>query len=90
MILVLILICFRTANEPTIYPTTNPMPDVAPHFQLLQASADSESESELCILVDGRFIKYLNVDPGLYDVDDLCFWAFVTLGATPSATRRLE
>jgi hypothetical protein len=49
------------------------MPDVAPHFQLLQASADSERESEIRILVDGRFIKYLTVDPGLYDVDDLCF-----------------
>jgi hypothetical protein len=49
------------------------MPDVAPQFQLLQAFADSESESELRILVDGRFIKYLNVDPGLYAVDDLCF-----------------
>jgi hypothetical protein len=49
------------------------MPDVAPHFQLLQASADSESESELRILVDGRLIKYLNVDPGLYNIDDLCF-----------------
>jgi hypothetical protein len=49
------------------------MPDVAPHFQLLQVFADSESESELRILVDGKCVKYLNVDPGLYDVDDLCF-----------------
>jgi hypothetical protein len=67
-----ILTCFRTVNEPTIYPMTNSMPDVALHFQLLQASADSERESEVRILVDGRFIKYLTVDPGLYDVDDLC------------------
>ncbi|KAF1916784.1 hypothetical protein BDU57DRAFT_587687 [Ampelomyces quisqualis] len=34
---------------------------------------DSEGQSEFRILVDRKFIKYLTIDPGLYDVSDMCF-----------------
>lgn len=56
------------------------MPDAVPDFRLLEASVDEEAESEFRILVDGKFIKYLTIDPGLYDVDDMCFEpVFVTI-----------
>ncbi|KAF2106087.1 alpha-galactosidase A precursor [Lophiotrema nucula] len=49
------------------------MPTTPPDVQLLQASVDSDDESEFRILVDGRSIRYLTIDPGLYDVGDMCF-----------------
>ncbi|KAJ5211655.1 uncharacterized protein N7498_003301 [Penicillium cinerascens] len=44
-------------------------------IQLLQASVDpdNEMESEFRVLVDGQFVKYITIDPGLYDPDDMCF-----------------
>lgn len=51
-----------------------------PKIQLLQASADPEGISEFRILVDGKSIKFLTIDHGLYDIDDLCFEpVFITL-----------
>lgn len=41
-------------------------------IQLLQSSADREDESYLWIAVDGKDIKYLIVDPGIYDTMNLC------------------
>lgn len=49
------------------------MPGTIPDIQVLQASVDSEDQSEFRILVDRNFIKYLTIDPGLYDVSDMCF-----------------
>jgi hypothetical protein len=34
---------------------------------------DGSDESEYRILVDREFVKYLTIDPGLYDVGDMCF-----------------
>lgn len=45
-------------------------------IKVLQASVDPDDESEFRILVDGRFTKYLTIDPGLYEVDDMCFLSF--------------
>jgi len=51
------------------------MPDTFPDIQLLQASVDPDSkeQGDFRILVDHESIKYLIIDPGLYDVDDMCF-----------------
>lgn len=49
------------------------MPGAVPDIQLLQASVDPEDQSEFRILVDRVFVKYLTIDHGLYDVDDMCF-----------------
>jgi hypothetical protein len=49
------------------------MPSTVPDFQLRQASVDPDDQSEFRILVDRKFVKYLIIDPGLYDVDDMCF-----------------
>ena len=44
-------------------------------FKLLQASLDhlDEVEHEFRILVDGKFVKYLTIDPKLYSTEDMCF-----------------
>jgi hypothetical protein len=51
------------------------MPDTVPDIHLLQASVDSEEEdqSDFRILVDHKSIKYLIIDPGLYNTRDMCF-----------------
>jgi len=50
------------------------MVDQSPEIELLQASVDPDDEpSEFRILVDQKSVKYLRIDPGLYDVDDMCF-----------------
>lgn len=44
------------------------------NVQILQLEVDSEGgEGEYRILVDGKFIKYVSIDGGLYDADDMCF-----------------
>jgi len=43
------------------------------HIQVLQLEVDPEGEGEFRILVDGKFAKYLTIDHGLYDADDMCF-----------------
>lgn len=50
------------------------MPTPRPTFALLCAEVDPDNSTahEFRILVDGRFIKYLTIDPEIYDVDDLC------------------
>jgi tRNA A-37 threonylcarbamoyl transferase component Bud32 len=42
-------------------------------LQLLQASVDSEDTSDLRILVDGKYVKYLTIGPGVYSNKDMCF-----------------
>jgi predicted Ser/Thr protein kinase len=50
------------------------MGDTVNDFKLLQASVDpDEGESDFRILVDGKFVKYLTIDPKLYSADDMCF-----------------
>ncbi|KAK4210313.1 hypothetical protein QBC37DRAFT_350240 [Rhypophila decipiens] len=49
------------------------MADHSPNIQVLQASVDPEYESEFHILVDNKFVKYITIDAGLYDCDDMCF-----------------
>lgn len=43
------------------------------HVQLLQASIDDEAESEFRILVNGQEIKYITVDPGLFEASEMGF-----------------
>jgi hypothetical protein len=38
-----------------------------PHGQILHCLVDEWEESNFRILVDGKYYKYINVDPGLYD-----------------------
>ncbi|OTB03204.1 hypothetical protein M426DRAFT_12791 [Hypoxylon sp. CI-4A] len=42
-------------------------------IQVLQASVDLESESEFRVLIDNKSVKYITIDGGLYDPDDMCF-----------------
>ncbi|KIL88879.1 alpha-galactosidase a precursor [Fusarium avenaceum] len=49
------------------------MEDHVPELQLLQASIDADGESEFRILVDKRFIKYLTIDAGLFEIDEMAF-----------------
>jgi len=44
-----------------------------PDIRLLDASVDDETISDLRILIDSRHIKYITVDPGVYDIDTMCF-----------------
>ena len=58
------------------------MPDNVPAIELLQASVDmnSDDQGDFRILVGHKSIKYLIIDPGLYNVDDMCFGpSFVAL-----------
>ncbi|ORY67833.1 alpha-galactosidase A precursor [Pseudomassariella vexata] len=49
------------------------MTDHAPNILVLQASVDPEALSEFRILVDNKFVKYITIDAGVYDRDDMCF-----------------
>ncbi|KAJ5346786.1 uncharacterized protein N7506_000039 [Penicillium brevicompactum] len=42
-------------------------------IELLQAEVDENDQSFFRLLVDGRNIKYVTIDPGLYSADDMCF-----------------
>ena len=42
-------------------------------LQVLHLSADENSESHFRILVDGQSVKYLTVDAGVYETEDMCF-----------------
>lgn len=42
-------------------------------LQVLHLSADENSESHFRILVDGQSVKYLTVDAGVYEIEDMCF-----------------
>ncbi|KAL4891355.1 alpha-galactosidase A precursor [Aspergillus ambiguus] len=44
-----------------------------PRIDLLQAEADENDQSFLRILVDGRTIKYITVEPSIYSTEDMCF-----------------
>lgn len=49
------------------------MADQTPNILLLQASVDPEYESEFRVLVDNKFVKYITIDAGLHDSDEMCF-----------------
>jgi predicted Ser/Thr protein kinase len=42
-------------------------------IELLQAEVDENDQSFFRLLVNGRNIKYVTIDPGLYSADDMCF-----------------
>ncbi|GIK06763.1 hypothetical protein Aspvir_002414 [Aspergillus viridinutans] len=42
-------------------------------IELLQAEADENDQSFFRLLVDGRAIKYITIEPGIYSVEDMCF-----------------
>ena len=44
-----------------------------PSVEVLHVEADPDDQSEFRILVDGKFTKYLTIDRGVYDVNDMCF-----------------
>ncbi|KAL7926376.1 alpha-galactosidase A precursor [Trichoderma austrokoningii] len=44
-----------------------------PNLQLLQASVDPDDESEFRLLVDNKQIKYITIDAGIFDQEDMCF-----------------
>lgn len=52
---------------------TPTMADQLPSIQLLQASVDpdGETENDFRILVDNKFVKYLTIDGGIYETDDM-------------------
>lgn len=41
--------------------------------ELLQAEVDENDQSFFRLLVDGRTIKYITIEPGMYNADDMCF-----------------
>lgn len=42
-------------------------------IELLQAEVDENDESFFRLLVDGRSIKYITVEPRIYSAEDMCF-----------------
>ncbi|KAJ5554840.1 hypothetical protein N7535_007283 [Penicillium sp. DV-2018c] len=42
-------------------------------IELLQAEVDENGQSFFRLLVNGRHIKYVTIDTGLYSVEDMCF-----------------
>ncbi|EAW10802.1 uncharacterized protein ACLA_052750 [Aspergillus clavatus NRRL 1] len=44
-----------------------------PKVEVLQAEVDENDQSFFRLRVDGRSIKYLTVQPGLYSAEDMCF-----------------
>ncbi|KAI0892967.1 alpha-galactosidase A precursor [Annulohypoxylon nitens] len=49
------------------------MANHTPNILVLQASVDPEDTSEFRVLVDNKFVKYITIDAGLYDSDEMCF-----------------
>jgi hypothetical protein len=47
------------------------MEDHVPDLQLLQASINADNESGFRILVDKRFVKYLTIDAGIFELDEM-------------------
>ncbi|THX74173.1 hypothetical protein D6D05_07086 [Aureobasidium pullulans] len=54
-----------------------------PDIRLLDASVDDETVSDLRILIDLRHIKYITVDPGVYDIDTMCFEPYLIPALPP-------
>jgi hypothetical protein len=53
--------------------SAKPMANTNLNIQVLQASVDPDDESEFRILVGGEFTKYLTINAGLYELDEMCF-----------------
>ena len=49
------------------------MGDTVYDIKLLQSSINPLDKSKFHILVDGKFVKYLTIDAGLYNANDMCF-----------------
>ncbi|KAL5365164.1 glycoside hydrolase superfamily [Aspergillus floccosus] len=47
--------------------------DNQPRIELLQAEVDENNHSFFRLLVDGRTIKYIAIEPGIYSTQDMCF-----------------
>lgn len=47
--------------------------DPRPKIELLQAEVDENDQSFFRLLVDGRSIKYITIEMGIYSVEDMCF-----------------
>ncbi|KAJ5718498.1 alpha-galactosidase A precursor [Penicillium malachiteum] len=47
--------------------------DNQPKIELLQAEVDENDQSFFRLLVDGLSIKYITVEPGIYNAEDMCF-----------------
>ncbi|GAD96249.1 conserved hypothetical protein [Paecilomyces variotii No. 5] len=58
--------------------------------ELLQAEVDEDDQSFFRLLVNGKAIKYLTVDPGLYAVEDICFVAKSTTDGIPYFARAVR
>ena len=55
--------------------SVSPIPDMGGQQQIevLQAEVDENDQSFFRLLVNGRSIKYITVEPGIYDTVDMCF-----------------
>ncbi|KAG8627883.1 hypothetical protein KVT40_003756 [Elsinoe batatas] len=42
--------------------------------KILQCSADEADDSEFRVLVDGKYVKYITIEHGVFDVRDMCFF----------------
>lgn len=51
--------------------------DNQPKIELLQAEVDENDQSFFRLLVHGRAIKYITVEPGIYSSEDMCFGPFL-------------
>ncbi len=49
------------------------MSDSVPSIVLLNCEVDADGISDFRLLVNGKFVKYVTIDPGLYDSGDMCF-----------------
>ncbi|RSL54808.1 hypothetical protein CEP54_009685 [Fusarium duplospermum] len=53
------------------------VPCLAAHWRyssnFVQLSVDPEGESEFRLLINDRFIKYITIDNGVFDSEDMCF-----------------
>jgi hypothetical protein len=51
------------------------MSDNAPSMVLLHCEVDTGYISDFRLLINGKSVKYVTIDSGLYDIDDICFAA---------------
>ncbi|BDD61733.1 hypothetical protein MPDQ_001497 [Monascus purpureus] len=47
-------------------------------IELLQVEADENDQSFFRVLVDGRTVKYITIDPGIFSIEDMCFGPSLT------------
>lgn len=47
-------------------------------IELLQAEVSENDQSFFRLLVNNRIIKYITIEPGTYNADDMCFGPSLT------------